>query len=123
MCLHAGEQAAWGEGAVVASMHGGRHVPYEQGKRRRAASGRLCFAMPAPIPRRAAAARMHVCSRGAGGLGGPLLLLSAEKTIASSHEDIRRALWAMGVGDWAAVEAEWQMASGLLCCSVSDGGR
>lgn len=76
----------------------GRHVPYEQGKRRRAASGRLCFATPAPIPHRAAAARMHVCWRGAGGLGGPLLLLSAEKTIASSHEDIRRAF--LGDGGW-----------------------
>lgn len=96
MCLHAGEQAAWGQ--VVASMQGGRYVPLGQSRTDagRAASGHLCVATPATVPYRSAAGAGE---RRAGGLGDPVVV----EAIDSSLGRIRRALSGLGglaIGLW-----------------------
>lgn len=89
-------------------------------KRRRAVSVSPCRHT---IPRRAAA--VAATREGAGGLGGPVVAQRGEERSprhrgATVYNRLSRMRW--WVDDWVAVEAEWQMASGLLCCSVSDGG-
>lgn len=91
VCLHAGQQAAWGEWPRACRL--GRYVPRGQpGQRRRAAPARLLrrHAMPAAIPRTAAA---RVQARG--GRPRRLLLLSVLETITSSPGTYDGLSWAM----------------------------
>lgn len=98
MCLHAGEQAAWGGGGtgpaactVADTCRLSRANAQE--RRRAVLLRRHAGTNPAQ-----GSSGTHVCTRGAGGLDGPLLLLSVVKAIASSPGSIRRALF--GDGGW-----------------------
>lgn len=75
----------------------GRHVPCELVKRKRAASGRLCVAMPAPNPAQSSSGK-YACARGAGGLGGPLPVAQRggnDRLVTGGHTT--RFLWRWGL--------------------------
>lgn len=117
--LQAGQQAAWGKWPracrLADTCREGSQPNADE--RRRPVS---CIAMPCRQQSRTR--QQRACRREAGGLGGSCC--SAWCIRSPRHQGhttgSRGRCW---VGDWAVVEAEWQMASGLLCCSVSDGAR
>lgn len=119
VCLHAGQQAAWG--GVAASLQIGQIRAARAARPTQTSGAGPSLASPCRQQSRARQ-QQHACRREAGGLGGSCCSACCIRSPCNQGHTTGSPgrSW---VGDWAAVEAEWQMASGLLCCSVSDGAR